>query len=85
MRAIAGAAKLSSLEPRTRFDTIEMRNIVFRYMDKSSEAVFRVGPFNFTLHSGDLVFISGGKGYRQIDIPQTALGPVRARFRRDPA
>ena len=62
LRAIAGAAKLSSLEPRTRFDTIEMRNVVFSYMDKSSEAVFRVGPFNFTLHSGDLVFISGGNG-----------------------
>ena len=62
LRAIAGAAKLSSLEPRARFDTIEMRNVVFSYMDKSSEAVFRVGPFNFTLHSGDLVFISGGNG-----------------------
>ena len=62
LRAISGAAKLSSLEPRTRFDTIEMRNVVFSYMDKSSEAVFRVGPFNFTLHSGDLVFISGGNG-----------------------
>ena len=31
-------------------------------MDKSSEAVFRVGPLNFTLHSGDIVFISGGNG-----------------------
>jgi putative ATP-binding cassette transporter len=39
-----------------------MRDVVFSYMDKSSEAVFRVGPLNFTLHSGDIVFISGGNG-----------------------
>ena len=39
-----------------------MRNVVFSYKDKSSEAVFRVGPLNFTLHSGDLVFITGGNG-----------------------
>ena len=62
LRAIAGAAQVSTLEPRRRFDKIEMRNVVFSYKDKSSEAVFRVGPLNFTLHSGDLVFVSGGNG-----------------------
>ena len=62
LRAIASAAQVGTLEPRRRFDKIEMRNVVFSYKDKSSEAVFRVGPLNFTLHSGDLVFISGGNG-----------------------
>ena len=62
LRAIAGAAQVGALEPRRRFDKIEMRNVVFSYIDKSSEAVFQVGPFNFTLHSGDLVFITGGNG-----------------------
>src|SRR4029078_3616147 len=38
------------------------RNIVCSYVDRASAAVVRVGPFNFTLHSGDLVFISGGNG-----------------------
>ena len=47
---------------RKRFDKIEMRNVVFRYVDKSSEAVFQVGPVDFTLRSGDLVFITGGNG-----------------------
>ena len=62
LRAIASAAQVGTLEPRRRFDKIEMRNVVFSYKDKSSEAVFRVGPLNFILHSGDLVFISGGNG-----------------------
>ena len=39
-----------------------MRNIVFRYVDKSSEAVFQVGPVDFTLRAGELVFITGGNG-----------------------
>ena len=39
-----------------------MRDIVFRYVDKLSEAVFQVGPFDFTLRSGELVFITGGNG-----------------------
>ena len=45
-----------------RFDTIEMQNIVFRYVDKFSDTTFQIGPLNFTLHSGDLVFITGGNG-----------------------
>ena len=39
-----------------------MRNILFRYVDKASEAVFQVGPVDFTLRSGELVFITGGNG-----------------------
>ena len=39
-----------------------MRNILFRYVDKLSEAVFQVGPVDFTLRAGELVFITGGNG-----------------------
>jgi putative ATP-binding cassette transporter len=45
-----------------RFDTVEMRNIVFRYVDKHSDATFQIGPLNFSLRSGELVFITGGNG-----------------------
>ena len=62
LRAIAAAGELSDVALRKRFDQIEMRSIVFSYIDKSSEAVFRVGPIDFTLRSGDLVFITGGNG-----------------------
>jgi putative ATP-binding cassette transporter len=54
--------EVGAVEPRKRFQKIEMRNVVFRYVDKWSDAVFQVGPIDFTLHSGDLVFITGGNG-----------------------
>ena len=46
----------------TRFERIEMRNIEFRYTDRFSDTVFKIGPINFTLQRGELVFIIGGNG-----------------------
>jgi putative pyoverdin transport system ATP-binding/permease protein len=46
----------------THFGAIEMRNIVFRYVDKFSDTAFHIGPIDFTLRSGELVFITGGNG-----------------------
>ena len=63
LRAIAASAlAVGAAEPRKRFDKIEFRNVEFSYIDKWSEAVFHVGPLDFTLRSGDLVFITGGNG-----------------------
>jgi len=45
-----------------RFEKIEMQNIVFRYVDKFSDTTFQIGPLDFTLNSGDLVFVTGGNG-----------------------
>jgi putative pyoverdin transport system ATP-binding/permease protein len=45
-----------------RFDTIDMRNVVFRYADQNSETAFQIGPLDFTLQKGDLVFVTGGNG-----------------------
>jgi putative ATP-binding cassette transporter len=44
------------------FSEITVRNAVFRYVERSSETVFKIGPIDFTLRSGELVFISGGNG-----------------------
>ena len=62
LRTTVTGAPVSAVEPRKSFDAIEMRNVVFCYVDKSSEATFQVGPVDFTLRSGDLVFITGGNG-----------------------
>ena len=62
LRATAAAVEPSVAEPAKRFDSIEMRGIVFRYVDRWSEATFQIGPLDFTLSSGDLVFITGGNG-----------------------
>ena len=58
---------LSAVDPRDitarkPFDKIEMQNIVFRYTDRFSDTVFKIGPIDFTLNSGELVFITGGNG-----------------------
>jgi putative pyoverdin transport system ATP-binding/permease protein len=45
-----------------RFDKIEMHKISFRYVDRFSEAAFKIGPIDFTLRPGELVFITGGNG-----------------------
>jgi len=58
----ATAAPLSRDERPKRFERIEMREIVFRYFDKWSEAVFQIGPLDFTLQRGELVIITGGNG-----------------------
>ncbi len=45
-----------------RFDHIEMRDIRFRYTDKFSATTFSIGPIDFDLRAGELVFITGGNG-----------------------
>jgi putative ATP-binding cassette transporter len=49
-------------EPAKSFSKIEMRDVEFHYPGKSADTAFKVGPFNFTLNSGDLVILTGGNG-----------------------
>jgi putative ATP-binding cassette transporter len=77
MNANAAADRIQKLEETLRstvssetdevvspksFDTIEMRQIVFSYVDRHSDVAFHIGPIDFTLRSGELVFITGGNG-----------------------
>src|SRR5262249_18470206 len=54
--------EVRAIEPSRGFQKIEFRNVVFRYLDKWSDAVFQVGPIDFPCKSGALVFITGGHG-----------------------
>jgi putative ATP-binding cassette transporter len=62
LRTTAALTKAHDIKAPKRFDKIEMHNIVFRYVDKFSEATFQIGPLDFSLQSGELVFITGGNG-----------------------
>jgi putative ATP-binding cassette transporter len=62
LRAMAAAEPVSVAEPAKRIEKVEMQGIMFSYIDKLSETVFQVGPIDFTLRSGELVFITGGNG-----------------------
>ena len=50
------------IQAASGFDRIEMRGIEFSYKDRFSETAFRIGPIDFTVQSGELVFITGGNG-----------------------
>jgi putative ATP-binding cassette transporter len=62
LREIASLSDEITTEPAKRFSKIEFRDVEFRYVDKLAETVFKAGPFNFTLNSGDLVILTGGNG-----------------------
>ena len=61
LRAAVSSKQLDSPMPK-RFGKIEMRNIEFRYVDIFSDVSFKIGPIDFDLQSGELVFITGGNG-----------------------
>jgi putative ATP-binding cassette transporter len=58
----AGSTELKEIAIPKRFEKIEMRDITFRYVDKFSDAAFKIGPIDFDLQPGELVFITGGNG-----------------------
>jgi putative pyoverdin transport system ATP-binding/permease protein len=58
----AGSTEAKEIAIPKRFEKIEMRDITFRYVDKFSDAAFKIGPIDFTLQPGELVFITGGNG-----------------------
>ena len=62
LRATVVSEEPREITVRKRFDKIEMRGIVFRYVDRFSDTAFKIGPIDFTLKSGELVFLTGGNG-----------------------
>ena len=62
LQATVSTLDAAALGTPRRFESIEMTGIQFRYVDKFSEAAFKIGPIDFTLHPGELVFITGGNG-----------------------
>jgi putative ATP-binding cassette transporter len=61
LHATAAVVGDQSRSPK-RFDKIEIHDIIFSYVDRFSEKAFTIGPIEFTLRSGELVFITGGNG-----------------------
>ena len=62
LQAMVTAAEPSEIKVMKHFGKIEMRRIMFHYIDRFSEAAFHIGPLDFTLKPGELVFITGGNG-----------------------
>jgi putative ATP-binding cassette transporter len=62
LRATVLPAQPQEIQIPKRFEKIEIRKISFRYVDRFSETSFKIGPIDFTLQPGELVFITGGNG-----------------------
>lgn len=46
----------------TEFNTIEIIDLRFSYLDHNGSPLFSLGPLNMTVSSGDTIFIVGGNG-----------------------
>ncbi|WP_316976517.1 cyclic peptide export ABC transporter [Shumkonia mesophila] len=44
------------------FKRIDLESIRFSYLDPQGQALFTSGPWDFTLHRGETVFLTGGNG-----------------------
>ena len=73
LRATVLPATQRDIQIPKRFEKIEMRKIMFRYVDRFSETSFRIGPIDFDLLSGRTCFHHGRQWLRQIDIPAGAF------------
>ena len=62
LRATVSSTQSRDIQIPKRFDKIEIRKMMFRYVDKFSETAFKIGPIDFSLRPGELVFITGGNG-----------------------
>jgi putative ATP-binding cassette transporter len=62
LQATVGAAQERDVVVPPRFERIEAHDIVFRYTDRFSDTTFQIGPIDFSLRAGELVFITGGNG-----------------------
>jgi putative ATP-binding cassette transporter len=62
LRGTRVSPEIGPAEPAQGFSKIEMRGVQFHYRDKTSDRAFEIGPINFELRAGELVFIMGGNG-----------------------
>jgi putative ATP-binding cassette transporter len=74
LQAFAAEDTALVAEPRSSFGTIEIRNLLFHYLDKKSDTPFQIGPLDFSLHQGELVYITGGNGSGKSTFLQVLAG-----------
>jgi putative ATP-binding cassette transporter len=74
LQAFVAEQAVLSAEPRSSFDTIEIRDMLFHYLDSQFDTPFQIGPLDFSLHKGELVYITGGNGSGKSTFLQVLAG-----------
>ncbi|MEP6805502.1 MAG: cyclic peptide export ABC transporter [Flavobacterium sp.] len=44
------------------FDSVELKNIGFRYNNNDTDTIFELGPLNLKIDKGEVIFVIGGNG-----------------------
>ena len=72
------AAVVEDVDPLVgNFKSLTIRDLEFAYRDHLGAAMFSVGPINFSLKAGELVFIVGGNGSGKSTFIKALLGLYR--------
>jgi putative pyoverdin transport system ATP-binding/permease protein len=58
----AGSAPASAAQPSTRWERLELKGVIFAYPAENGTKPFQLGPLDFTLQPGEIVFVAGGNG-----------------------
>lgn len=73
--ANANATVVEEAEPLVEsFERLEVRNLEFSYRDPAGNSMFSIGPMDFDLKAGEIVFIVGGNGSGKSTFIKTLLG-----------
>lgn len=62
------------------FETLELKNIAFEYAtatEQEDSNAFGIGPVNFTINQGDVIFISGGNGSGKTTFINILIGLIQ--------
>lgn len=59
------------------FSRIELRKVLFQYADRGSGSVFRLGPVDLEINSGEILFLTGGNGSGKSTLLKVLVGLYR--------
>ncbi len=68
----------SLVKKQKGFEKIEFKNLNFQYPRQNSQMPFSVGPVNFTIRSGKIIFVIGGNGSGKSTLLKLITGLYRA-------